>query len=149
MRIRYVFAALSSAAFLLVFTAGVLAHHGTGISYDQSKQMTLNATVTEFRYANPHPQLSFDVKDDKGDVVHWIGELAPNPAQLVREGWNKKRSEGLLKPGTRVTITLAPSKAGTPVGVVNRIVNDKGEPIVVTGNAGGGAGAPAAGQRGQ
>src|SRR5262245_8382319 len=42
---------------VLIVPVSMLAHHGTGISYDQSKEMTVNATVTGFRYANPHPQL--------------------------------------------------------------------------------------------
>ena len=108
------------------------AHHGTGISYDESKPINLKGTVTEFRFANPHPQLFIEVKES-GKVTRWSLELAPNPAQLVREGWTKRRSETVLKPGTVVIATTGPSRAGTPVGVVRRIVTDKGEPIVVTG----------------
>ena len=135
--------------FLIGFALGaalLLAHHGTGVSYDQSKAYTVKATVTEFRYANPHPQLYFDVKDDKGNVVHWSGEIAPNPAQLVQVGWGRKRSEAALTPGTVVTLTMAPSFAGTPVAVVNKIVNEQGEVIMGTiGLPGAGAaGAPGA-----
>lgn len=112
---------------LFAMSVALLAHHGTGVSYDQSKAFTVKATVTEFRYANPHPQLYFDVKDEKGEVVHWSGEIAPNAAQLQQTGWGKKRSEAALAPGTEVTLTLAPSRAGTPVGVINKILNAKGE----------------------
>jgi hypothetical protein len=106
------------------------AHHGSAVSYDQSKAFSMKATVTEFRYANPHPSLYFDVKDEKGNVVHWSGEIAPNAAQLQQEGWGKKRSEAALAPGTEVTITLAPSRAGTPVGLINKIVGPTGESIL-------------------
>lgn len=58
-------------ACLVVLAAGLMllavpgfAHHGTGVSYDASKPVTLKAIVTEFRYANPHPQLYFDVTDE-------------------------------------------------------------------------------------
>ncbi len=121
--------------FLIAFAVSavlLVAHHGTGVSYDQSKAYTIKAVVTEFRYANPHPQLYFDVKDDKGNVVHWSGEIAPNPAQLVAAGWGRKRSEAALTPGTVVTLTIAPAFAGTPVAVVNKIVNEKGEVIMGT-----------------
>src|SRR5438270_10312479 len=96
--------------FALVAALGIpaFAHHGTGVSYDNSKTFTVKATVTEFRYANPHPQIFFDVKDDKGNVVHWTGEIAPNPTQLQQDGWGRKRSEAALAPGTDVTITLSP-----------------------------------------
>jgi Family of unknown function (DUF6152) len=116
----------------LLVSVPLLAHHGTGVSYDASKTYNVKATVTEFRYANPHPQLFFDVKDDKGNVVHWSGEIAPNPAQLVQAGWGRKRSEAALPPGTEVTLTIAPSFAGTPVGLVQKIVNAQGETIMGT-----------------
>src|SRR5436190_2829305 len=115
-----------------------LAHHGTGVSYDASKPVTFKGTVTEFRYANPHPQLYFDVTDNAGKVVHWSGEFYPNPAQLIQGGWGKKRSETALAYGSKVTITVAPSRAGTPVGAILTLLNEKGE--VIMGVAGGGPG---------
>ena len=124
------------AAALTWYATPALAHHGTGVSYDASKPTTLKGTVTEFRYANPHPQLYFDVIDDKGQVVHWSGEFYPNPAQLIQGGWGKKRSEAALAAGTKVTVTVAPSRAGTPVGAILRLVNDNGD--VIMGVAGGG-----------
>jgi Family of unknown function (DUF6152) len=115
---------------LLMMCAPLFAHHGTASSYDASKAFTVQATVTEFHYANPHPQLFFDVKDEKGNVTHWAGEIAPNPAQLVQDGWGRRRSEEALAPGTAVTLTLAPSRAGTSVALVEKIVNAKGEEIL-------------------
>jgi len=120
----------SIGAALFVICAPMFAHHGTGVSYDNSKAYTVKATVTEFRYANPHPQLFFDVKDDKGNVTHWSGEIAPNRAQLVQAGWGRKRSEAALAPGTEVTLIIAPSFAGTPVGLVDKITNAQGENIL-------------------
>jgi uncharacterized protein DUF6152 len=129
---------------LLLVAMPLAAHHGTAVSYDQSKAFTVKATVTEFRYANPHPALFFDVKDDQGNVVHWSGEIAPNPTQLQQDGWGRKRSEAALSPGTEVTITIAPSRLGTPVGLVNKIVNAQGDNILALVPLGGGA--PAGGQ---
>ena len=71
--------------------ATLAAHHGTNISYDRSKTFTAKAVVTEFKYVNPHVQLFFDVTDDKGKVRHWSGELLPNPAMLIRNGWTRKQ----------------------------------------------------------
>lgn len=130
MKAKFVRWSAFGAGLLLVVCAPVFAHHGTATSYDNSKTFTVQATVTEFRYANPHPQLFFDVKDDKGNVTHWSGEIAPNPAQLVQDGWGKRKSEEALAPGTAITITLSPSRSGGPVGLVQKIVNSKGEPIL-------------------
>ncbi len=123
---------------LLSIAIPAMAHHGTGTSYDLSKPITLQGTVTEFHYANPHPQLFFDVVDDKGGTVHWSAEFYPNPSQLQQGGWGKRRSEAALTPGTKITITLAPSRAGTQVGAILKLLNEKGD--VLLGVAGGGPG---------
>lgn len=124
-------------AVLLAAAIPAAAHHGTGASYDLSNPITVQGTVTEFHYANPHPQLFFDVTD-KGEVVHWSGEFYPNPAQLIQGGWGRKRSEAALAPGTKITVTLAPARAGTKVGAIVKLLNDKGE--VLLGVGGGGPG---------
>jgi hypothetical protein len=128
------------AAGVIAMLVPVYAHHGTGVSYDASHPVTMKGVVTEFHYANPHPQLYFDVTDDKGNVVHWGGEFYPNPAQLIQGGWGKRRSEAALPVGMHITITVSPSRAGTPVGAILKLLNDQGE--VVMGVAGGVPGAP-------
>jgi hypothetical protein len=108
----------------------MLAHHGTNISYDRTKPITVKATVTAFRYANPHPQLFFDVTDDSGKVTPWGAEIASTPYTLGLNGWTRPRSTDALKPGSKITLTLAPSRAGTPVGLVLKILDDKGQEIL-------------------
>ena len=110
---------------LLMVAFPIVAHHGTNASYDLSKQVTLSGVVTEFVWTNPHCQLFFDVKDDKGNVVHWAGETN-SPGVLSQAGWNKR----IMKPGDQITITLSPSKAGTPVGVVRKIVLPDGQELI-------------------
>ncbi len=120
---------------LVVFIVSVpmFAHHGTNISYDRSKPVTMQGTVTEFRFANPHPQLFVDVKDGSGNVANWGCEIAANPYQLILSGWTKQRSTNELKPGTAVTITVAPSRAGTNAALLLKVVNDKGQELLATG----------------
>lgn len=137
--------ALRLGAVFLIVSALLFAHHGTATSYDNSKTFTTQATVTEFRYANPHPQLYFDVKDEQGDVAHWSGEIAPNPAQLIQVGWGRKRSEAALAPGTVITITISPSRVmDAHVGLVQKIVGGSGELVLgsIALNPGGGEPAP-------
>src|SRR5262245_52460565 len=101
---------------MLVTSPLALSHHGTNISYDHSKPVTLTGTVTEFVWQNPHSQIYFDVKDARG-VVHWAAEMN-SPGVLSRqEGWTRRT----VKAGDEITITLFPSKAGTPVGVAMRL----------------------------
>ena len=120
-------------------TAALGAHHGTLINYDRDKQWTSKAVVTEFHYVNPHAQIFFDVTDAKGKLTHYGGELLPNPAQLVRNGWTKKRAVAALQAGTTISITVAPARAGGTTVLVLKIENEKGEELL---GGGPGPGAP-------
>ena len=122
------------AAGLLTFCGAAFAHHGTFVSYDSTKMFTTKATVTEFRFTNPHIQLFFDIKDDKGTVTHWSAE-GPDPAVLVAVGWGKKKTMNALTPGTEVTITLQPARNGKPVAEMNNIVLPNGDSVCGLGGA--------------
>jgi hypothetical protein len=132
----WLFAALAACA------APALAHHGTLISYDRAKQWTKEVVVTRFNYANPHPQIFFDVPAEGAEAAAWAGELLPNPAALVRNGWTKARSVEALKPGTRIKITIAPAKAGGEVGLVLRMTDLEGNDVVTDGTPAPPAGGP-------
>jgi hypothetical protein len=101
----------------VLITAGTaFAHHGTNVSYDPEKSVTLSGTVSKFVWANPHGQLHWDVKDAAGKVTTWGGELH-SIALLTRSGWNKN----IIKAGDTVTVTGHPSRAGTPFMVVTSV----------------------------
>lgn len=137
------------AAALLSTALPLAAHHGTNISYDRTKQFTKQATVVKFEYKNPHPELWVDFKDDNGQVQNWALELLPNPAQLIHNGWSRQRSVEVMKAGTPVMVTVAPSKAGGVVGLLLRVTNMQGEELVTGGGAPGGRqGDPDAGRQG-
>jgi hypothetical protein len=105
------------AAGVLIFSSALFAHHGTNASYDMDKVVTMTGTVTEFVWTNPHCELFFDVKDDKGNVVRWGGETN-SPGVLREAGFSKN----FVKPGDQIKISVHPSKASTPFGVVTKIV---------------------------
>ena len=106
---------------LLAVAVPLFAHHGTAIFYDIHKVLILKGTVTSFKYANPHSQLYFDVTDEKGNVVHWATEMS-NPFNLEAHGHTRKELTGKFTPGTAVTVTGSPSKAGTPVVLFGKAV---------------------------
>src|SRR5665213_525808 len=108
--------------FVLMLTMPIYAHHGSGVSYDLSKRVTLTGTVTQFVWQNPHCQTYMDVKDDKGKVTNWAFEMN-SPGVLSKRGWNFHT----LKPGDTLTVTAAPSKVpGTPVGISGKMVLSDG-----------------------
>jgi len=107
----------------LAICAPLLAHHGTSNYSTTAQTITVSGVVTEFVWSNPHVYVLFDVKDDKGTIVHWAGEMN-SPGVLKAAGWSKTT----LKAGDQVTVTLRPNKAGTPVGLLSRanmVVNGK------------------------
>jgi hypothetical protein len=117
--------ALSLALFggFLAAASVAWAHHG-GSEYDTKNLKTLKGIVTEYYWANPHCQIFLDVKDDSGKTVNWgIETLAP--AVLKRAGWNPQ----LLKPGEVVTVTIAPSKKGTPIGMIRKLLLPDGKEL--------------------
>ena len=104
-------------AALMLCAVPAFAHHGSA-TYDTSKPVVLkDATITKFIWANPHSIAMFDVKDDKGNVLHWAAE-AGSPSALGLIGWSKNS----LKPGDVVTVYAFQSKTGNPVGRLNKVV---------------------------
>jgi hypothetical protein len=100
----------------LALCAGAYAHHGNS-AYDESRPVTLQGTVTEFDWVNPHTQIYFDVKAPNGHVGHWGCETL-SPGKLTRAGWTKDS----VKPGDQVTITMVTAKTGAPVGILQKLV---------------------------
>ena len=125
----------------LLVPCALFAHHGTSISYEMNKTITVTGTVTEFDFSFPHPSLFFDVKDEKGQIVKWGAEFLPTPPAMRNLGWSKTT----LKQGDTVVLGCHPSKSKHPVCAVQSIsLTGKAIPL------GGGPGAPAGGaQRGQ
>ena len=101
---------------LLAVCLPLSAHHGAA-AYDESKEVVLkNATVTNYTWANPHTIIECDVKDDKGKVTHWVGELG-SPSAIGNEGWTKVT----LEKGDVITVYIHQSKTGNTVGRISHI----------------------------
>lgn len=117
------------AASFLSCGALLLAHHGTSVTYEVDKTITLTGTVTEFSYSYPHPQLYFDVKDANGVVQHWGSEFGPTPMMMknMKVGWSRES----IKPGDALAITCNPHKTpGATVCLAKElIVNGKKLPL--------------------
>ena len=114
-----------SAIFWLVFVSSPLrAHHGEA-NYDTEKTASIKGTVTDFQFVNPHVQISLDVKNDKGDIEHWVGE-ARSPAMLSRYGgWDKNT----IKVGDVITFYGHRTKNGTPFMRLEKIVLSDGREL--------------------
>ena len=106
---------------LLAVSIPVLAHHGTGISYDMKKVYTVKGVITKFEWLNPHSQLYFDVKNAKGDIEHWAAEMRA-PGNLIANAYTRKALLTKLAAGKEISVTGNPSKVGAPVMVFIKAV---------------------------
>ena len=99
---------LIGAALLVALPLRLEAHH-SAVMFDDQKEVTLEGTVKEFQYTNPHSWLLVDVTNKDGSVTTW-GFEAEGPTTLLRNGVRPAD----LKFGTKLTITGHPMKDGTP-----------------------------------
>lgn len=119
---RTAFLLMTSGLTALIAANSVLAHHGRASYSDEI--VTLAATVTEFRFVNPHVQIYFDITNESGEVEHWQGELtAPN--KLARGGWTKNT----LTPGDQIQITGRAARNDGHSVAINEIIMPNGESI--------------------
>jgi hypothetical protein len=86
------------------------AHHSFAM-FDQRKVMTLEGTVAEFQWTNPHSFIEMDVQAG-GQTQRWSIELN-SPNNLKRQGWTRTA----LKPGDKITLRMAPLRDGRHGGL--------------------------------
>ena len=106
---KQVFAALAVAAAL---PSPALAHHSFAM-FDRDKTVTLQGTVKEFQYTNPHSWLQVMVTGPDGKATEW-GFEAEGPSTLLRVGIKAKT----FAPGDKVTVLAVPMRDGRPAGAL-------------------------------
>ena len=117
---------MKTALLLLLALAGVaLAHHGQA-AYDMTTKVTVQGTITEFHFTNPHCVLEMDVKDDKGQVQTWQGELT-SASRLGRSGWTPTS----LKAGDDVTVSGYRAKSGALSLWITKVVGANGQELKI------------------
>jgi hypothetical protein len=85
----------------------VLAHHSYAM-FDMQKDITLEGTVKEFLWTNPHVWIQLTVMDAaNGKEVEWSIE-GNSPNMLTRAGWNRHA----LKIGDKATVVIHPVRVG-------------------------------------
>jgi hypothetical protein len=93
-----------------VATSGIaLAHHSFAM-FDAEKNMTLQGTVRDFQWTNPHAWIMLTVHKG-GQPEQWAVEMG-GPGNLARQGWSPKS----LVPGMPVIVTIHPLRDGSNGG---------------------------------
>ena len=114
--------ALTMVMVLTVLGGVVSGHHGRAGYSNQTS--TVKGTVTSVEWKNPHVFINFDVTDDKGTIVHWVGELS-SPSTMLAAGMSRTT----LKPGDEIVVKGKGGQNGTPVTLIDSITKD-GKPVV-------------------
>ncbi len=83
----------------LLTTTLAFAHHGWS-SYDEKNELTVNGTIKEATYTNPHGTAKLDVDGKVWDVV-----LAPTSRMQSRG-----LTEAMLAPGTKARVVGYPHR---------------------------------------
>ena len=98
-------------AVLVVVASAVLsaatmqAHHSQAAQYDRGRTVTIEGTIVQFQYRNPHSFLHVEAPDDKGEAHRWSIEWG-GAAQLTMQGVQRNS----LKYGDVVVIIANPSR---------------------------------------
>ena len=103
------------------------AHHSDAM-YDSGKQVTINGTVKEFQYTNPHSWIQLLVPATAGAPVEYSIETAA-PIVLLRAGIKPSS----LQPGDKISLRYHPLKSGAPGGSLIDIKKDDGTTMSLRG----------------
>jgi hypothetical protein len=87
------------------------AHHSAA-GVDRSKTVTVEGTIKQFKWGNPHCWLDLEVPNADGAVALWTFEMT-SPAFLVRAGWKSTT----LKANEKVKVVARPMRNGDPGGI--------------------------------
>src|SRR5262245_16480845 len=131
-------AAAASLAMAVGFVVSVSAHHSAA-GVDQTKTVTVEGVVKEFKWANPHAWLEVEVPNAKGGSDLWNFEMT-SPTFLVRAGWKSNT----VKAGDKVKVTGRPMKNGDPGGLFVSVALASGQVLTQQAPRAGGPGAAGA-----
>ncbi len=114
---------VTAAAAIAAGAAVAMAHHSFTM-FDQTKQVTITGTVTEFQWTNPHAFIEIDAPDEKGVVKHWSVEMG-SPSILMQGGWKYKD----VKYGDKVTVKISPLRDGRTGGLLVQVTLPDGRTL--------------------
>ena len=134
MKSRGLAAVLVAAAFGV---APASAHHSFAVHFVADRLITVQGTVDEFTFRNPHGVLLVTAEGENGAAQQWKIETN-SPNILRRRGW----TESSIKPGDVVTIEGYPARDGSNFMRVYRVsyadgrelVGQRPDPTVVNGD---------------
>ena len=104
------------------FAGAAQAHHSSAM-FDPQQSLSLNGTVKEFQWSNPHCWIQVLVNDKSGPV-EWSVEMG-SPSQLFRLGWRPT----ILHAGEAIIVVVHPMRDGSKGGQFVSATLGDGTPI--------------------
>jgi hypothetical protein len=109
--VKYLMRAATMVVGLVVCNGAVQAHHSFA-PFDMGVTKTIDGTVKQVDWTNPHIWVWVDVQNAQGGVDAW-GFEGMSPNYLGRRGWTRNS----LKPGDKITVTYRPLRDGKKGGM--------------------------------
>ena len=108
---------------MLATSSAVRAHHSFAM-FDANQTLTVQGTVKELQWGNPHTWLEVLVRGATGSESPLSLELN-GLSGLRRNGWKP----GTVKTGDKVTVVYHPMRDGTPAGQLVELVAADGQTL--------------------
>lgn len=117
---------IAGACVALVAAGSATAHHSFAM-FDSAKEVTLEATVVQYQWKNPHTRIIVSVPNEAKDPAvaeKWDIEGA-SVAIMTRQGWNKSS----FKAGDKIVVVIHPLRNGEKGGSLIYAVDKSGRKL--------------------
>jgi Family of unknown function (DUF6152) len=103
---------------IFFFLPGLAAAHHSFAAFDVTRLVTLDGTVKQFDWVNPHVVIWVYAAPPAGGALElWAVELT-SPGNLTRMGWSRLA----LKPGDKVSVDIHPLRDGQHGGQFKQVI---------------------------
>jgi hypothetical protein len=96
--------------FIGLYSSVAQAHHSHAM-FDETKVVTLQGVVKQFKFSNPHTWLFVTVTGKEGKSVDWVLE-GGSVGGLMRLGWTQYS----IKAGDKIQVDINPLRSGEQGG---------------------------------
>jgi hypothetical protein len=115
---------------MLLASGASSAHHSTA-SYDMLHEDTIEGTVQEYQWTNPHSWLKVEAVGADGESKVWSLEFG-TPSLSIRTGWKPNT----FKPGDKARFIFHPRMDGAPSGILSFAILPDGKTLRGAGASG-------------
>ena len=111
---------------LLFVGVNLQAHHSASV-FDQDVEMTIEGSIVEYEWANPHVYLWVEEESENGELVRWEIEAQP-PLVLKGLGWTQET----LAVGDRVMVLANPTRNPERKAVLMKSIELSDQTVIET-----------------